>query len=100
MYMRIRCDYCNQYWDVYGRDDLDGAARRCPHCDAKINKETWKHCVVPAFKAAESANLQLYSDHANDHMPLFTVTFIPDHIFPARSVADVLANEEIIPNWD
>lgn len=82
MFMNIRCGYCDQDYDVYERDSLtSGSACQCPHCGSKIDRDLWLSTVVPAFKMAQVANRALYQDHAENHRPLFTVTFIADHIF-------------------
>ena len=82
MFIRIHCGYCKRTYEVYERDDLQGdRARVCPHCSTKIDRETWLFSVVPAFKAASDANRKLYEDHVNKHNAIFTVAFVPDHIF-------------------
>ena len=43
MFMKIYCDNCGGFWEVYGRDNWhDDKARQCPHCYAKIDKELWE----------------------------------------------------------
>lgn len=80
--MKIECGYCGQHWEIYQRDDLHGThARQCPHCDSKIDRDTWLSKVIPAFSLAAAANEKLYQDHVESHKPIFTVGFIPDHIF-------------------
>lgn len=88
MFMKIHCGYCGQAYEVYARGDLKGKARQCPHCESKIDRDTWCSAVVPAFKSAEIANIALYHDHVQDHKPLFTVSFIADHIFDERKGND------------
>ena len=81
MYIELHCDYCNQDYEVYERNLTDKKANHCPHCDSKIDRDTWLSAVVPAFKSAQVANMALGYDHAQDHKPLFTVSFIADHLF-------------------
>lgn len=82
MYMKIHCEYCNQNYEVYERDIDSKKENQCPHCSSKIDRDIWRGVVVPAFKSAQVANWALMDDHVEHHRPLFTVTFVPDHIFP------------------
>jgi len=85
-YLRIHCDYCGGTWEIYHRDNWkDDKARQCPHCQSKIDAQTWQNQILPAFGAAHDANAELFKDHVGYHRPLFTFDVIADHIFTRRS---------------
>lgn len=80
-YMRIHCGYCGQPWEIYFRDDWKAdSARRCPHCDSKIDRQTWQK-VITAFGYVQDANAELFKDHTGYHCPLYTVDYIEDRYF-------------------
>ena len=91
MVMKIYCDYCKQTWEVYAHDDaLRPSARSCPHCGkAKIREETWKE-MVHCMDHVEMINRMLYSDHVNQHNPVFAVSYKADTPFDcAEKFSDV-----------
>ena len=99
MYMKIHCDYCNQNYDVYERDMTSKSARQCPHCGSKIDGDIWRDIAIPAFKSAIMLNWAMMNDHVENHRPLFTASFVADHIFPVSSesadeIRKVVANHE------
>lgn len=84
-FMRIHCGYCGQPWEIYGRDNWKSdAARTCPHCQSKIDRQTWERQVLPAFGSVQDANAELIKDHVGNNSPLYTVDFIEDRIFDGR----------------
>lgn len=86
MFAKIKCGYCNQSWEIYERDDLTSdKTRRCPHCGSKIDADIWKELVIPTFKSAVLLNWAMMNDHVENHHPLFTASFIADHIFPVSN---------------
>ena len=83
--LRIYCDSCGSEWDVYHRDDWKSwKSRTCPVCGKAINPETWEKQILKGFGEMEDSNIELFKDHAQDHGTLFTVSYIPDVIFPKR----------------
>ena len=84
-HLLIHCDGCGSEWVVYHRDDRKGwKARTCPVCGKSIDPGTWERQISRAFERMEDANLELMKDHAQSHGTLFTVSYIPDVIFPNR----------------
>ena len=82
MFMRIFCDTCGNYWEVYGRDNWhDDKARQCPHCYARLDKELWERQILPAFGATSDANAEILKAHAGEHKALFTIDFISDSLY-------------------
>ncbi len=80
--MKIYCDYCGRKWDVYERDNWNSDnARTCPHCFHKIDGQTWKHEIVPAFAAYMDLNKQLIKDTGAGSVR-FSVDFSEDYFFP------------------
>lgn len=79
-YMKIHCDYCGGTWEVYDNigDYTTTAARTCPHCGTKVDRQTWLRQIIPAFCAVGDANRELIKDHL-DHRPLFSVDIIAVH---------------------
>jgi hypothetical protein len=85
MYLKIYCDVCGGNWEVYQRDDwTSDKARQCPHCFAKIDRQTWNKQIIPAFAATADANAELVKDSTGYHKPLFTVDFIADTLYRNR----------------
>lgn len=81
-YLNIHCRYCRKHWEVYERDDFNSPkARTCPHCNSKIDEQTWNNQVIPAFGMVADANRELVKDHTGYHTPLFYFDVISDHIF-------------------
>ena len=101
MYLKILCDYCGKTWEVYPRGNVSKLTKtkdyRCPHCDAKIDPETWKDIVV-GLSLTKGINEKLASDHVNKHNALFAVSFIADHLFTCP-VSDLDIPDEC-PNID
>lgn len=84
-HLKIHCDGCGSDWIVYHRDDWkDWKARTCPVCGKSIEPGTWEKSVLRAFGEMEDANLELSKDHAQYDGALFTVSYIPDVIFPNK----------------
>lgn len=80
--LRIHCGYCKGTWDVYGREDWRSErSRTCPHCNSKIDGQTWEKQILPAFGSMMDANRELMNDHTGYNQPLFAVDFIEDHVF-------------------
>ena len=78
-YMVVTCGYCHQKWHVYGsRNFNDKDARRCPHCQAEIDRQTWEHDVLPAFGAIQDANRELYKHSVGTHTALFQIDYVED----------------------
>ena len=97
-YLRIHCDYCGGTWDVYGHSNFhERAARTCPHCQQRIDGQTWEKQILPAFGGMMDANRELLKDHSGYHAPLFTVDYVADHYFPndARDNGAALFNLEM-----
>ena len=82
-FLRIHCDYCGGTWDVYKRDIKTEDARKCPHCFQKIDAQTWKKHIIPAFGTVEDANMELVKD-AYNHLPLYSFDVIANHLFRNR----------------
>lgn len=79
-YLRIHCNYCGKWWEVYKRDSKNEYSRQCPHCFSEIDVQTWNNEVIKAFATVEDANAELFKDHC-DHKPLFYFDVIANHIF-------------------
>ena len=97
-YLRIHCDYCGGTWDVYRHSNFhERAARTCPHCQQRIDGQTWEKQILPAFGGMMDANRELLKDHTGYHSPLFTVDYIADHYFPndARETGTAVFNLEL-----
>ena len=101
MYLKIHCDYCGKSWEVYPRGDVLRLIKekdyRCPHCDAKIDRDTWEELIYILHKT-KRINEKLASDHVNKHNALFAVSFIADHLFTCP-VSDLDIQDEC-PNID
>lgn len=83
--LSIHCYGCGAEWDVLHRDDWkDWKARTCPVCGKSIDPGTWERSVLSAFGEMEDANLECVKDHDQLHGTLFTVSYIPDVIFPNK----------------
>ena len=84
-HLKIHCDDCGSDWIVYHRDYLhDWKARTCPVCGKSIDPGTWDRQVLRAFGEMEDASLELVKDHTQSHGTLFTVSYIPDVVFPNK----------------
>jgi hypothetical protein len=95
-HLKIHCDSCGSDWVVYHRDNWkDWKARTCPVCGKSIDPGTWDRQVLRAFGEMEDANLELVKDHTGSHGTLFTVSYIPDVVFPDRSGETDQLREEI-----
>ena len=85
-HLKIHCGGCGSDWIVYHRDDWkDWKARTCPVCGKSIDPETWDRQVLRAFGEMEDASLELVKDYTQSHGTLFTVSYIPDVVFPHHS---------------
>ena len=86
-FMKIHCGYCGQAWEIYYRDDWHSRkASECPHCQSRIDRQTWENQILPAFDALCDANADLFRAHTGQHTALFTVDFIEDRYFPRREI--------------
>lgn len=84
--LSIHCDGCGSDWIVYHRDDWKNwKSRTCPVCGKEIDPGTWNRQILPAFNGMEDANIELMKDHTQSHGTLFTVSYIPDVVFPNHS---------------
>ena len=96
-FLRIQCDYCGGSWDVYKRDIKSEDARKCPHCFQRIEPQTWKRQVLPAFAMVEDANTELVKD-TYTHLPLFSFDVIANHLFTNRKHQPQLGRDDDDPN--
>lgn len=88
-HISIYCDSCGSRWDVYGRDDLKNKrSRTCPICRKAIDQGVWDRQIVKAFEEMESATRDLVTNHLRNRNALFTVSYIPDVIYPNRRADD------------
>ena len=84
-HLSIHCDGCGSDWIIYHRDNWkDWKARTCPVCGESIDPETWDRQILRAFGEMEDANLELVKDHEQYKGTLFTVSYIPDVVFPNK----------------
>ena len=90
VYMRIHCGACGGTWEVYKRQLDTKAARICPHCDQKIDGDTWAGKIMPAFQAAGAANMALAFDHMEKHTAEAAVDFIANGRFHNSDKADIM----------
>lgn len=94
-FLKIYCDSCGGTWDVYHRDIHSDNARKCPHCLAKIDGQTWNRQILPAFGEMLDTERELFKDHMN-RAPLFCIDFVADGLYlNARNrdrTADTLAD--------
>ena len=96
-HLKIYCDSCGSTWNVYSRDDWkDRRFRQCPVCGVCIERQTWERQILRAFGEMEDSTRELLKDHTGSHMPLFTVSYIPDVIFPNREPHGISAIREYI----
>ena len=78
-YLRIHCSNCRRRWAVYDRDNWRSeSSRTCPHCETKIDAQTWENQVLPAFGMMGDANRELFKDTGYEK-PLFRVDYISDN---------------------
>lgn len=85
-HLAIHCDSCGSDWVVYHRDDWKHwKARTCPTCGKEIDPGTWNRHVIRAFGEMEDTNLELMKDHTALHGALFTISYVPDTVFPNKS---------------
>lgn len=81
--LSIHCNGCGSDWVVYHRDNWKNwRSRTCPVCGKSVDPGTWERFVLPAFGSLEDANIELYKDHNQGHGTLFTVSYIPEVLFP------------------
>lgn len=93
VYLRIHCYSCGGEWSVYSKLREYDAARTCPHCESRIDGDTWRQKVLPAFSAANAANVALMDDHVNYHTAPFEVDFIADSVFERAKGANINESE-------
>ena len=92
--LSIHCYGCGTEWDVLHRDDWKHwKARTCPVCGKEIDPGTWSRYILPAFNGMEDANIELMKDHTQSHGTLFTVSYIPDVVFPDAEDDDPVREE-------
>ena len=73
--MKIHCRSCGKSWKITERDKWNNDnARICPHCFKKIDCQTWKNDILPAFGAFMDLNKQLIKD-TGAGCTLFSVDF-------------------------
>ena len=79
MYLRVWCSRCGDYYEIYGRDDIESRkARTCPHCQEGVSAEAWAK-VIKAAEAVDKAGAAVYMDRPSKTR--FTVDYIDDSIF-------------------
>lgn len=89
--LRIHCDACGSDWVVYHRDDWkDWKARTCPVCGKSVDPGTWERSVLKGFNEMEDANIELVKDHTQSHGTLFTVSYVPDVVFPNKETSETV----------
>lgn len=82
--MKIYCKHCNQYWEVYQRDNWKSDnARTCPHCFKEIDPQTWTRQILPAFGEFQDMCGELVKSQ-DDCNPKFSIDFIDDFYFPEK----------------
>lgn len=87
-HLSIHCDGCGSDWVVYHRDDWKfWKARTCPVCGKTIPESLWNLSVLKGFNEMEDANLELVKEHEQNHGTLFTVSYVPDVVFPNQDRA-------------
>ena len=79
--LKISCSYCGGSWEVYHRDIHYKHAASCPHCNHKIERQTWEKAILPAFGAMEDASRELLKDVSGYGTTLFTISYTSDVIF-------------------
>ena len=61
--LRVHCGRCGNFWELYSRDNWQSDnSRVCPHCNAKVDEQTWKNQIIPAFNSVSDANNELVRD--------------------------------------
>lgn len=90
VFMRIHCGSCGGQWEVYSRQRDTTAARICPHCDHKIDGDTWAGKILPAFQAVGAANTALAYDHMDKHTAEYEIDFIADGHFRNADKGEVI----------
>ena len=93
-HLQVHCEGCGSDWSVYHRDDWkDWKARTCPVCGKSVYPGTWSREILRAFGEMEDANIELLKDHQQSNGTLFTVSYIPDVVFPNKGSTDGLREE-------
>lgn len=90
VYMKIHCGYCGGQWEVYSRQRDISSARICPHCDQRIDGDTWANKILTAFQAVGAANMALSFDHIEKHNAEYEVDFIADGHFRNADKGDIM----------
>lgn len=88
-YLKIHCGYCGGRWDVYHRVRKFDTAGRCPHCDSRIDGETWAK-ILKAYDAMNAVNMELQTNHEFKHLPWFEADYINDGIFQDNDKNDIM----------
>ena len=92
--LSIHCYGCGAEWDVlHGDDWKHWKARTCPVCGKSVDPGTWERYVLSAFNEMEDASLELVKDHDQLHGTLFSISYIPDAIFPNAKDGDPVRDE-------
>ena len=79
-YLRIHCESCGWHWEVFEDQDFHAKqAATCPRCKRRIDYQTWKNQIVPAFAMAADANRELIRDATGFHSPYFHIDIIADY---------------------
>ena len=72
-YIKIYCNSCKSYFDVYENENIVMAGT-CPHCGNAVSDEIWIKEVLPAYE---------YIAYANEHDNNFKFGFVSkDHRYP------------------
>lgn len=88
-YIRIHCGYCGGTWEVYRRQMDISNARICPHCDSRIDSDTWASKIMPAVEKMNKVNLDLIDHHLKNHSAGYEVDYIADGYFQDAKFADL-----------
>lgn len=79
--LKINCGYCGGSWTVFHRDIHYKHAATCPHCNHKIDGQTWERQIIPAFGAMDDASRELLKDASGYGTTLFTLSYESDVIY-------------------
>ena len=89
--LKIHCDACGSDWIVYHRDNWkDWKARTCRVCGKSVDPGTWERSVLKGFNEMEDANIELVKDHTQSHGTLFSVSYVPDVVFPNKETSETV----------
>ena len=79
--LKIKCGYCGGNWTVFHRDIHYKHAPTCPHCNHKIDGQTWERQIIPAFSAMDDASRELLKDASGYGTTLFTIAYESDAVY-------------------